>query len=97
MQGQHDYKSFCANPQMKNPPSASSIPSTSAAGRTTSIYVPRYGLLQNMVRILVGTLLEVGRGAMDAQQVSEILEAKDRRLAGPTAPPQGLCLVKVDY
>lgn len=50
-----------------------------------------------MVRILVGTLLEVGRGAMDAQQVSEILEAKDRRLAGPTAPPQGLCLVKVDY
>lgn len=50
-----------------------------------------------MVRILVGTLLEVGRGAMDAQRVSEILEAKDRRLAGPTAPPQGLCLVKVDY
>lgn len=37
LQGQHDYKSFCANPQMKNPPSASSIPSTSAAGRTTSI------------------------------------------------------------
>ena len=55
------------------------------------------GFLQNMVRILVGTLLEVGRGAMDAQRVSEILEAKDRRLAGPTAPPQGLCLVKVDY
>ena len=55
------------------------------------------GFLQNMVRILVGTLLEVGRGAMDAQRVSEILEAKDRRLAGPTAPPQGLCLMKVDY
>jgi tRNA pseudouridine38-40 synthase len=50
-----------------------------------------------MVRILTGTLLEVGFGRMTAQDVSKIMEAKDRKLAGPTAPAQGLCLLKVDY
>ena len=50
-----------------------------------------------MVRILVGTLLEVGRGDMAPEQVKDILEAKDRKMAGPTAPPEGLCLMKVDY
>ena len=55
------------------------------------------GFLQNMVRILVGTLLEVGRGRWQPQQVQSILEARDRAQAGPTAPPEGLCLMKVDY
>ena len=55
------------------------------------------GFLQNMVRILVGTLLEVGRGRWEPAYVQEILDAKDRKLAGPTAPPEGLCLMKVDY
>ena len=55
------------------------------------------GFLQNMVRILVGTLLEVGRGARQPEDMPALLEARDRRLAGPTAPPEGLCLMKVDY
>ena len=55
------------------------------------------GFLQNMVRIITGTLLEVGFGRMEAEEMKDILEKKDRRLAGPTAPPQGLCLMKVDY
>ena len=55
------------------------------------------GFLQNMVRVLVGTLLEVGYGRMLPEEMPGILEAKDRKLAGPTAPPQGLCLMKVDY
>ena len=50
-----------------------------------------------MVRILVGTLLEVGKGKIPPEQVKEILEAKDRQQAGPTAPAEGLCLIKVDY
>ena len=50
-----------------------------------------------MVRILVGTLLEVGRGRWEPAYVREILDSKDRKLAGPTAPPEGLCLMKVDY
>ena len=50
-----------------------------------------------MVRILTGTLLEVGYGNIAPTDVKEILEACDRQKAGPTAPPMGLCLMKVDY
>jgi len=55
------------------------------------------GFLYMMVRIIVGTLVEVGRGALDAPDVARILECRDRSQAGPTAPPHGLCLVKVEY
>ena len=55
------------------------------------------GFLQNMVRIMVGTLLEVGRGFWPPEQVRDILASCDRTQAGPTAPPEGLCLMKVDY
>jgi tRNA pseudouridine38-40 synthase len=50
-----------------------------------------------MVRILVGTLLLVGEGKLRPAEVRDILEAKDRSLAGPTAPAKGLCLMNVDY
>lgn len=53
--------------------------------------------LQHMVRILVGTFLEVGRGKRAPAEVAEILASRDRRRAGKTAPPQGLCLVQVHY
>lgn len=46
---------------------------------------------------MVGTLLEVGRGFWEPEKVGEILLARDRKQAGPTAPPEGLCLMKVDY
>ena len=55
------------------------------------------GFLQNMVRIMVGTLLEVGWGHMGQEQVQEALQSRERRKAGPTAPAQGLCLMQVDY
>ena len=55
------------------------------------------GFLKQMVRNMVGTLVEVGRGKMAPEQVGAILEAKDRRAAGPCAPPQGLCLIDVIY
>jgi len=53
--------------------------------------------LQHMVRILVGTLLEVGRGKHRFSHVREVLASRDRRQAGKTAPPHGLCLVEVHY
>ena len=55
------------------------------------------GFLQYMVRILTGTLLEVGSGRRSPESMQELLEAGDRSLAGPTAPAKGLCLLKVDY
>jgi tRNA pseudouridine38-40 synthase len=55
------------------------------------------GFLYNMVRAMVGSLVEVGRGKHTPGWIREILEAKDRSSAGPTAPPHGLFLVSVDY
>jgi tRNA pseudouridine38-40 synthase len=55
------------------------------------------GFLYNMARTLVGTLLEVGRGKLAPESLAAILESRDRRLAGPTAPPEGLYLVRVLY
>lgn len=55
------------------------------------------GFLYNMVRTIVGTLVEVGRGSRSKSWPAEVLAARDRRLAGQTAPPQGLCLWRVDY
>ena len=55
------------------------------------------GFLQNMVRIMTGTLLEVGYGRMEPEEITEILNTGERRKAGPTAPAKGLCLMSVDY
>jgi len=63
----------------------------------TTIEVEADGFLYNMVRAIVGTLVEVGRGAREEAWVAGVLAAQDRRAAGPTAPPQGLFLVRVDY
>lgn len=55
------------------------------------------GFLHHMVRNVAGTLIEVGRGKLAPEDIPRILGARDRRLAGPTAPASGLCLVKVEY
>ena len=96
--GEHDYKSFCAKAQMKKT-TVRIVDSIEITRRKEYLYFDFHGtgFLQNMVRILVGTLLDVGAGKTPPEQVKEILEAKNRTLAGPTAPPQGLCLMKVDY
>lgn len=96
--GEHDFKSFCSNPQMKKS-TVRIVDSIDIQRKKDYIYLNFHGtgFLQNMVRILVGTLLEVGFGRMEPEQVEKILAAKDRKLAGPTAPPEGLCLERVDY
>lgn len=98
LKGEHDFRNFCVNPRMKK----------STVRRVDRIEIQREGgyirfvihgtgFLQNMVRIMVGTLLEVGYGRMTEEQVKAALENPDRQKAGPTAPAQGLCLMSVDY
>jgi len=66
--------------------------------RSMLIYeVTGQGFLHCMVRNMVGTLVEVGRGKLEPRDIIRILNARDRSLAGPTAPAQGLCLVRVEY
>ncbi len=50
-----------------------------------------------MVRTIVGTLLEIGKGKIPPEKIEVIFERRDRSLAGPTAPAKGLCLIKVNY
>lgn len=96
--GEHDFMSFCGNPRMKKS-TVREVDSITIERRRDRVIFTFHGtgFLQNMVRILVGTLLEVGRGYWEPEHVQEILEARDRKQAGPTAPPEGLCLMKVDY
>jgi tRNA pseudouridine38-40 synthase len=72
------------------------LPYVQTSARIT-IDVAGDGFLYNMVRTIVGTLVEVGRGTRDAHWPAEVLAARDRRQAGQTAPPHGLFLVSVDY
>ena len=66
-------------------------------GDYLKFYFHGNGFLQNMVRIMVGALLEVGCGRMTPEELREALENPARQKAGPTAPAQGLCLMEVDY
>ena len=96
--GEHDFAAFCGNPRMKKSTvrTVDTIDIQQRKDRITFTFHGN-GFLQNMVRILVGTLLEVGRGFWEPEQVQSILDSRDRKQAGPTAPPEGLCLMKVDY
>lgn len=96
--GQHDFKSFCGNPKMKKSTvrTVDRIDIVRKGSRLT-FTVHGDGFLQHMVRILVGTLLEVGWGKRSPESMKALLEARSRREAGFTAPAQGLCLMNVDY
>ena len=96
--GEHDFKSFCGNTKMKK--STVRVLDTvniEKNGNYIRFYFHGNGFLQNMVRILTGTLLEVGYGNISPEKIQDILKACDRKKAGPTARPEGLCMMKVDY
>ena len=96
--GSHDFTSFCAT-------------ATEVEDRTRTIYQASWtrsepewvfrirgnGFLQYMVRTIAGTLIEIGQGRLDAEQIPRIFEARDRRLAGPSLPAHGLHLISVEY
>lgn len=96
--GTHDFASFCSNPRMKKSTVRKVDEITiEQSGSFLNFSYHGTGFLQHMVRILTGTLLEVGFGKRTPESMEELIEAKNRSLAGFTAPAKGLCLIKVDY
>jgi tRNA pseudouridine38-40 synthase len=96
--GKHNFKAFCSNKHFKK----------SAVREIYSINIEEFGdelmmtfsgngFLYNMVRIIVGTLIEVGLGKRKAEEIPEIILSQNREMAGETAPAKGLCLIRVDY
>ena len=96
--GEHDFMSFCANKRMKKSTvrKLESIRIEEQGSRLLFWYTGN-GFLYNMVRILTGTLLEVGLGKRKPEDMESLLSARDRSLAGPLVPAQGLFLWNVDY
>ena len=96
--GEHDFKSFCANRRMKKS-TVRRIDEIKIVEHGTKIELlyTGNGFLYNMVRILTGTLLEIGSGMRKPEEMKVILEAKNRDMAGRTAPPEGLFLLHVAY
>ena len=95
--GEHDFSAFCGNAKMKKS-TVRYIRSIDIRreGEELHLIVTGNGFLHNMVRILVGTLVEVGRGDRSADSIPLLFGGK-RADAGFLAPPQGLCLMEVDY
>ena len=98
LKGEHDFASFCANPRMKKS-TIRKVDRIEIVLKGDYLYFTYHGtgFLQHMVRILTGTLLEVGLGKRTPESMEELICAKKRALAGETAPAQGLCLISVDY
>lgn len=97
-EGEHDFKGFKAS----GTSSKSSIRTIYHAevtqkGEKIEIRLTGNGFLYNMVRIIAGTLVEVGHGKIAPEEIPDIIKAQDRTLAGKTLPAHGLCLEKVYY
>ena len=96
--GEHDFASFCsAGSQVKETVRTIYRLDLNREGNMVSFQVEGNGFLYNMVRIIAGTLIEVGIGSYPPERVREMLEAKDRIRCGPKAPACGLTLVGIRY
>jgi len=96
--GTHDFLAFCSNKHFKK----SSVRTIhrftiEKAGEELRFIVTGDGFLYNMVRIMVGTVLAVGRGDLAAEDIPKIMEDRTREAAGVTVPAKGLCLMEVQY
>jgi len=96
--GEHDFSSFCAsNTEVED--KVRQIYSANIIKNELGFYtiiITGNGFLYNMVRIIVGTILDVGRGKIGANKISEIIKGKDRKLAGKTVSSKGLVLMNIE-
>jgi tRNA pseudouridine38-40 synthase len=97
--GDHDCTSLCRTASLEPGRTLCRIREAELEweGSTGCLHLRADRFLHSMVRIVVGTLLEVGRRSRSVDTFTEVLEARDRRVAGPTAPAHGLCLEQVEY
>lgn len=96
--GEHDFKSFCsAKTQVTETVRTIYQLKVFREGNLVKIQISGSGFLYNMVRIITGTLLQVGIGYFQPEEVKVILDKKDRTVAGPCAPARGLRLVNIYY
>ena len=99
LKGKHDFSGFESSgaPRQSTVRTVNDLTVRRRQDGKIEIEVEADGFLYNMVRAIVGTLVEVGRGAENEQFPQKVLEAGDRKAGGPTAPPEGLILLHVDY
>lgn len=96
--GAHDFTSFTTKAiEEKNRVRTVQRLDIRKEGKYLYFTIEANGFLYNMVRTIVGTLLEVGRGKIDAEAIKDVLNKKNRIFAGPTAPARGLCLMEIKY
>lgn len=96
--GEHNFKSFCqAGAQVQSTVRTLYQAEVEEQGDDLVIRVCGNGFLYNMVRIIAGTLMEIGQGKKMPEDILSIIEAKDRAAAGPTAPAHGLTLIKYEF
>lgn len=96
--GEHDFASFCnVRTDVESTVRTITALDILSEGDEITIRITGNGFLYNMVRIIVGTLIRVGRGFYEPEKVKEILDAKDRKAAGVTAPAHGLMLMEINY
>lgn len=98
LEGEHDFKSFCqTGAQVEDTVRNIYCLQVEEQGADLVIRVCGSGFLYNMVRIIAGTLIEVGQGKREPGAMSAVLEAKNRSAAGPTAPAHGLTLIRYEF
>ena len=96
--GTHDFTSFCSvKTQATSPVRTVNRLEVWRDGDILTVHIEGGGFLYNMVRIIAGTLIKVGMGVYPPEHVKEILDGRDRSLAGQTMPAKGLTLVGIDY
>ncbi len=98
LRGKHDFSAFCAAPGRGRTPTCTVRSARLLArGDRAAVVLSADSFLHHMVRNIVGSLVEVGRGAQSVSWMADLLAGRDRTRSGPTAPPQGLTLVRVLY